>query len=883
MTLAWLGMAAQQPTWLEVPLPQQVSPGNTAALQTDVRGFMGLANGGRLLEYHHGQWTDQLPDSLAQGELVALYKSDSAGFAAAYREGWVVWKRSPELGIYRWRGDAPVAVVRRNEQVAFFTARGDLGILHRGEVALHQLPWVVFDATLHRDTCYVATDDGVWKFHLNQPQRHLRHAPVPAGSIVRDVDWGPLGLVAALYSGQAWVGPRALELPAGETRQVVALGNGFLWLNEAGNLYQINQTATNWIPPTGGRALRMEVDHEGQLWVATPGGVYRTPLYLGLLELKSPVTALVQHRSKVYLAVGNSLQIRNAQWELVSVEQLPAPVMALAVHADAVYAGTLGLGLFRAQGNGWLKVPLQNANVLSLKSFRNDLYIGTLGGIYRLHPRGTDLIPSIPGLPQPYAYDMAAYRDTLYAGTDGAGVVAIFPQGLSPGFSTPGDSVIVDLEVTPNGLWALAFNGYLTQYKGATASFKSPHSEQFFSVKTMGNGLIMCLGNKGLHLLSVSKSRWAFLDVLRHAPGWIPELHAAEWMPAGTLAVGTQRGVVFLDTAAMPRVWNPGIYLRQARVGSHPFDGGRLKHDQNAISLSLSTGWNLEARQMAYQVQLRGWDAAPYTTSESRFFYGNLPPGEYAFVAAPILEGFTDPEPAVLLRFVIERPLWQRWWFLALGVVALGWGLWAYFRWREGSIKRSQALQQALVEARYEALRSQVNPHFLFNSFNTLLALIETDPRRASGYLTGLSRFFRGILQRREQAVATLGEELQLLEEYLGLQKTRFEEALVFENAIEVRWMNHLLPPLALQQLVENALKHNAFTAQQPLVISLSVRQGILRVQNTYRPLQPSDAVGTGFGLQSLRKQLEALVQQPLVVDSNEQYFWVEIPLLSPP
>jgi hypothetical protein len=78
-------------------------------------------------------------------------------------------------------------------------------------------------------------------------------------------------------------------------------------------------------------------------------------------------------------------------------------------------------------------------------------------------------------------------------------------------------------------------------------------------------------------------------------------------------------------------------------------------------------------------------------------------------------------------------------------------------------------------------------------------------------------------------------------------------------------------------------LKHNAFTAQQPLVISLSVHQGILRVQNTYRPLQPSDAVGTGFGLQSLRKQLEALVQQPLVVDSNEQYFWVEIPLLSPP
>jgi LytS/YehU family sensor histidine kinase len=249
------------------------------------------------------------------------------------------------------------------------------------------------------------------------------------------------------------------------------------------------------------------------------------------------------------------------------------------------------------------------------------------------------------------------------------------------------------------------------------------------------------------------------------------------------------------------------------------------------------------------------------------------------------MPNLTPPLKAGFFMAICRRenmPVWQRWWFIALLALALGAAVWLYFRWRERSIQRSQALQQALVEARYEALRSQVNPHFLFNSFNTLMALIETDPSRATGYLAGLSRFFRGILQRREQAVATLGEELQLLNEYVALQQTRFEQAVVFDNRVEERWLNHRLPPLALQQLAENALKHNAFSVQQPLVIALSVQEGILRMENTFKPLQAGEVSGTGFGLQSLRRQLEALVHQTLVVGHNERYFWVEIPLLSP-
>jgi two-component system LytT family sensor kinase len=123
--------------------------------------------------------------------------------------------------------------------------------------------------------------------------------------------------------------------------------------------------------------------------------------------------------------------------------------------------------------------------------------------------------------------------------------------------------------------------------------------------------------------------------------------------------------------------------------------------------------------------------------------------------------------------------------------------------------------------AQYELLKQQVNPHFLFNSLNTLKAMVETGDQQSVDFILKLSNFYRYTLESRKLDLIHVKEEMEILEAYLFLQKARFDEGFTFNSTLDHRSLETLIPPFTLQLLVENCLKHNIVSLQRPLKIRL--------------------------------------------------------------
>ena len=144
-----------------------------------------------------------------------------------------------------------------------------------------------------------------------------------------------------------------------------------------------------------------------------------------------------------------------------------------------------------------------------------------------------------------------------------------------------------------------------------------------------------------------------------------------------------------------------------------------------------------------------------------------------------------------------------------------------FYQWKENLMKTKE-LEKANLEARYETLKSQVNPHFLFNSLNTLVSLVNDNPE-ASRYVESLSDFMRYVLQTRDKEAVLLRDEVRLVSEYVYIQQSRFGDKLNVELNVPETHYHYAVPPLALQMLIENAIKHNVVSKDQPLHINVWV------------------------------------------------------------
>ena len=182
------------------------------------------------------------------------------------------------------------------------------------------------------------------------------------------------------------------------------------------------------------------------------------------------------------------------------------------------------------------------------------------------------------------------------------------------------------------------------------------------------------------------------------------------------------------------------------------------------------------------------------------------------------------------------------------------------------------------MQAEMGALKAQVDPHFLFNSLNSLTGVIRQDQKEAIKFVNHLSQTMRYTLDNRETQLVTLQEELGYLQSYEYMMQIRFGDGFVVLKALDESTMNRKLPQFALQLLVENAIKHNRVSVKSPLEIRISLDEDRLTVTNNLQP-KASVPKGYGFGLANLSKRYELLDMPALVIEKTETEFSVTLSL----
>ena len=195
------------------------------------------------------------------------------------------------------------------------------------------------------------------------------------------------------------------------------------------------------------------------------------------------------------------------------------------------------------------------------------------------------------------------------------------------------------------------------------------------------------------------------------------------------------------------------------------------------------------------------------------------------------------------------------------------------------TIKEQKTIAKTEI-AKYESLKSQLDPHFLFNSLNVLTALIEENPKQAERFTTKLSKVYRYVLEQEEKTLVPLQEELDFAKLYIELLKMRFEEAILLTIPDKAINLNYKIVPLALQLLLENAVKHNAISKDIPLEIRIRIIKGNLVVSNNYNKKKQLKK-GTGVGLQNIVERYALLTQKQVIINKTKEAFNVSLPLLT--
>jgi sensor histidine kinase YesM len=214
-------------------------------------------------------------------------------------------------------------------------------------------------------------------------------------------------------------------------------------------------------------------------------------------------------------------------------------------------------------------------------------------------------------------------------------------------------------------------------------------------------------------------------------------------------------------------------------------------------------------------------------------------------------------------------------------VIALpiGEGTYTFNKWKE-NIQEGEQLKKANLQTQFEGLKNQVNPHFLFNSINTLSSLIHEDKERAEKFIDEMSNVYRYLLRNNEEELVPLLTELKFIQSYFHLLKTRYGYGIEMTVRIDNRIENYLLPPLTLQLLVENAVKHNNVLKEKPLLIEISSNtNGWLSVKNNLQK-RTTSMESSKIGLSNIKEKYMLLNQPDILIKETATDFLVMLPLI---
>ena len=367
-------------------------------------------------------------------------------------------------------------------------------------------------------------------------------------------------------------------------------------------------------------------------------------------------------------------------------------------------------------------------------------------------------------------------------------------------------------------------------------------------------------------------------------------------MHDGAFIMPALKGLLLFNPQQYVRQQQPtDLYISSLKVSNKEFETERnlesldtlsLQYNQNFFTLELAALNYSNPFQTWYGYKLEPFDKDWIYTLERTVNYTNVPGGHYVFH----YKATTDPGnwnvSEKKLEINIGTVFYKTWWFILLVLIFAFIILYSIFRYRvrqkeeiHSLNSKTQSLEKEKAMVMYESLKQQLNPHFLFNSLSSLSSLIMVDQRSAKNFLDQMSKIYRYILKSRDTELVPLVEELKFVEVYIKLQQTRFSSGLRVTVNVNEEYYHLKIVPVTLQNLVENAIKHNITDEETPLTIELYDEKGYLVVRNTW---QPKSHVETSnkHGLNNMSSLYNYLSSKPIQIDRDDHYFTVKIPLI---
>ena len=756
----------------------------------------------------------------------------------------------------------------------------------------------IYEVTLNEDILICATDRGVDVIDIHE-KKQVKSFP---SSITTSVSYFDSVIIAASYKyglAQLQMGSNKpftkSSLREVRVSKIKKYGNRIFALTDMGvdEIIQSDSVETTSIINQT-NIIDFVVLNEGIMLALSENGnmlIADLRFSKSIIETETKNTALTQNSTHLFTGGNGNVQIwdihSGTQVKKILLEDSPV-IVSMAASNKTLYVGTFNRGIykFNFEENKISKIDTANGlpdnNVLSMSLRKDTLWFTTLSGVSCLLPSGDVKQYSTPR-DATYIYSIFTSDSSIFIGTDGNGLYELKGNNFlrMPFADSLSDETIYHIsEDGSKNLWFITKNQNLLQY--------NKESNQFSTLNLNPEGYVMATGGTGNSALAVGDGWLKYyvenrLITLENNLAF--ENLSGEY--TNNINFDGHRNILFASGKTLYKFTSeyfdsyPRVVLQsfKTNLNERKLTAAKLDFEINHITYTFEPVWYQNPENVKFRYRLTGIDEDWNYSSGNAAVYPNLNYGSYTFEVETGLGNEYYPESAIKHTFTIAKPYYKEWWFITLIILLIVIAIYLIVKWQLARVNRKWLSQKKLVESELAVLRNQVNPHFLFNSLNTLMNLIETNPKVAEDYLQRLSQFYRKILENQDDQVLILKSEIENLGEYIYLQKQRFGQALLLEIELDKEITETYIPALTLQLLAENAIKHNVVSQSQPLTIRIYNTEQHIIVTNIKAPLS-RESVGTGTGIENIQSRYKVLFKKHIEIINDSTAFTIKLPII---
>lgn len=893
---------------ITIPFPDTLSGRSVTSLYEDTRGTIWVGTEtGQIFQYHAKQgltrW--QIEEGMPKAKITGFVEDDLGQFwIASYGEGLYVYSGERLYNINHddglldndiyviakdgkgriWAGtdngvticrfdgvkhiesvtvkeglpDQIVSAILADRHGNLWIANYDSGLVYY-DITEEKITSVYSDARVGHINCIAYFEDlelwigtegnGIWrfspatkKFKKIQHEESLRNTEV--NDLLKDVE-GNIWIVSSSNTLHTAFRPfETLSIPIGNIQAIYASSQENLWIGTDDGLYKAwEDTFGVWqhvrIPDAPFSSVAcLSQDAYGNIWIGS--------LDIGL-SLYSPSTQRFQTFS-TYESLHKN------------------PVISLFIEDNTLWLATLGRGVMKVMISG----NMMSGGELNIRQLLTDGEDGH-NFIFQVMPKpGNEAWLATDG--SGLAYTQGDYIQPLEKAQNG-GPRTIYSMAQD-------DSGHIWFNTPENGL--IEYHVELNRYRALSID-EGLRSLNISAIVSNQKGEILIAHQRGIDILIPERRHFMYFDDEIGLHNIAPVLNSACKDASGNIWIGMRDKIIRYSALQEELSIHPRTRIEHVSVNQVPIDfrlESQFPAHENFFAFDYVGLWYTSPSSVKYLYTLEGHDMGWKESGDHLAIYSNLKPGKYNFkVKASENKSFHD-EPLAEYAFEINKPFWQELWFILLAVT-LGMALiYWYVKNREKRLRRIEMLNKEKIESQFRALKAQINPHFLFNSFNTLITIIDenTDnPNIPIEYVQKLADFYRSMLQYREEEAISIPEEITLVKNYYYLLKKRYGDNLILD--VRLNGAPGFVPPLTLQMLVENAVKHNVISKSKPLTIRIRCSDEYLIVENNIQK-KITDVPSTKFGLQSIINRYEVISKKKVLVEETEDHFTVSIPII---